>query len=127
MGSELAGSELALSPKQMLEDLDLSAMLDVPYDDSETDLFADLPMPLHPIELQKREHYHDNVKHDPRYYRLPRSIQKLADEYGYNLPQEVRKKVWDLWFPKTRGKLKHRKSRHFDPETFDVFHLHTEL
>ena len=111
---------------QIFEQLDLSAMLEVPYDSSETDFYADLPPNMVPIELQAREHYYDNPKHDPLYSTFPKSIQDLIDTYGYDIPHDVRKKVSMKWFTPARGKLKHRKSRDWENEKIDVFALHDE-
>ena len=111
---------------KIFEQLDLSAMLSVPYDSSETDLYADLPLHLQPIELQPREHYYDDPKLDPLYLTFPKSIQKLIDTYGYDIPPDVRKKVSEKWFTPARGKLKHRKPRNWGNEKLDVFALHNE-
>ena len=112
--------------QKMVDEMDLTPMLDVPFDSSPVDVFADLPPSMKPIPLQ----YHDNRPSHPRehpdFSALPRSIQKLHEKYGWDIPHDIKKKVWEQWFYPARGELKHRAARKWGMEKIDVFALHDD-
>ena len=104
---------------QILEEMDLSDMPGIDVQSIVIDPYADFPH-LRPIEIQLDERTEDPLE-NPEYRRLPKRIRDLVNKYGYDIPEDLLKRVRKSYYMPTRGLLKRRKARDRGMGTIDVF------